>query len=142
MAASASEVAHSWFERVWNSGDEAAIDELFAPNVIAHGLSADGQPLRGVEGFKPFFHAFRSALPDIHVTVVRSVTEGNYCVTFCEVEGTHTGDTLGFPPTNKKVKFSGFTLTRVEDGLIQEGWNTYDFLLMYRQLGVIPEMPA
>ena len=138
MAASASEVVHAWFERVWNGGEEAAIDELFAPDVIAHGLSADGQPLRGPDGFKPFFHAFRSALPDIKVTVVHSVTEGNVCVTYCDVEGTHTGGSLGFAPTNKRVKFSGFTMTRVENGRIQEGWNTYDFLSMYQQLGVIP----
>ena len=139
MAASASEVSHAWFARVWNAGEEAAIDELFSPNVVAHGLAADGQPLRGPEAFKPFFRAFKSSMPDLTVTVTQTVTEGNLCATFCEVEGTHTGDQLGFAPTNRRVKFSGFTLTRVEDGLIQEGWNTYDFLSMYQQLGIIPE---
>jgi len=136
MTASASEVAHAWFARAWNAGEESAIDELFSPNVIAHGLSAE--PMRGPEAFKPFFRAFRSAIPDITVTVLKTVTEGNLCATFCEVEGTHTGDQLGFAATNRRVKFSGFTLTRVEDGKIHEGWNTYDFLSMYQQLGVIP----
>jgi len=142
MAASASEVTHAWFERVWNAGDEKAMDDLASPDMIAHGLSADGQPMHGLDNFKPFFHAFRSAMPDIKVTVVRSVTEGNMCVTFSEVEATHTGNQLGFAPTNKKVKFSGFTMTRVENGQVQEGWNTYDFLSMYQQLGVIPSAPA
>ena len=116
MPASPSEVAHAWFARVWNAGDEAAIDELFVPHTIAHGLGAE--PMRGPEAFKPFFHSFRSALPDIKVTVTHTVTEGNMCMTHCDVEGTHTGDSLGFPATNRKVKFSGFTLTRVEDGRI------------------------
>jgi predicted ester cyclase len=136
MPASPSEVAHAWFARVWNAGEEAAIDELFVPDTIAHGLGPE--PLRGPDAFKPFFRAFKGALPDIHVTVTNTVTEGNLCVTHCDVEGTHTGDTLGFAPTNRRVKFSGFTLTRVEDGRIIEGWNTYDFLTMYQQLGVIP----
>ena len=136
MPASPSEVAHAWFARVWNAGEEAAIDEFFVPDTLAHGLGAES--MRGPEAFKPFFRAFRSAMPDIKVTIKRTVSEGSMCVTFCDVEATHTGDSLGFPATNRKVKFSGFTMTRVEDGRIVEGWNTYDFLSMYQQLGIIP----
>ena len=136
MPASPSEVLHAWFARVWNAGEEAAIADLLSPDNLAHGLSAE--PLRGPEAFKPFFHSFKNAMPDMKVTVNRTVTEGNFCAVYCDVEGTHTGDTLGFPPTNRRVKFSGFTLTRVENGRIMEGWNTYDFLSMYQQLGIIP----
>lgn len=136
MPASPSEVSHAWFARVWNAGEEAAIDEYFVPDTMAHGLGAEA--MRGPEAFKPFFRAFRNAMPDIKVTITHTVSEGNMCATHCDVEATHTGDSLGFAATNKKVKFSGFTLTRVENGRIIEGWNTYDFLSMYTQLGVTP----
>lgn len=124
-----SEVVHEWFERVWNRGDESAIDELFPPEGIAHGLSnAGGEPVRGPEGFKLFVRGFRAAFPDIRITVQKCVTEGNMCAVCCDVTGTHTGDGLGFPATGRKISFSGMTMTRIENGQIQEGWNSFDFM--------------
>ena len=48
MPASPSAILRSWFERVWNAGDESAIDELYAANAVAHGLpcDADARPRR------------------------------------------------------------------------------------------------
>ena len=48
---------HRWFEEVWNKGREEAIDEMFAADGIAHGLTEEGdRALRGGgAGFKPFF---------------------------------------------------------------------------------------
>lgn len=61
---------------------------------------------------------------------------------YCHVTGTHTGGGLGIPPTRKGVDFHGFTITRVVDGTIREGWNGFDFLTMYQQLGVVPASPG
>ena len=37
-----------WFDEVWNKGQEATIDKLFAENGIAYGLGDTGEgPLRG-----------------------------------------------------------------------------------------------
>ena len=66
MSATPSEVLRCWFARVWNDGDESAIDELYAPSAVAHGLPGASVP--GPEGFKPFFRAFRSAFPNLQRT--------------------------------------------------------------------------
>jgi steroid delta-isomerase-like uncharacterized protein len=137
------EIVHAWFDRVWNAGDESAIDAFFSSTGIAHGLpTPDGKPMQGAAAFKPFFLNFRSAFPDIKVTVDQCVTEGNLCAVHCTVTGTHTGDGLGSPATGRRVLFSGMTMIRVEHGKIQEGWNTYDFLSVYQQLGLLPRLTA
>jgi steroid delta-isomerase-like uncharacterized protein len=132
------ETVQAWFERVWNQGDEAAIDDLFAKTAISHGLP--GGDIVGSAAFKPFAKKFRSAIPNIKITILRSVTEGNSCAAFCEVVGTHTGDHLGFSATGSPVHFTGTVFVRVENGQIQEGWNSFDFLTFYQQLGHVPEL--
>jgi len=42
----------------------------------------------------------------------------------------------------KPVEFWGFTLARVVDGQLVEGWNSFDFLAMYEQIGVRLNMPS
>ena len=68
-----------WFEELWNQGKEDTIDRLMTPETTVHGLpTPDGKPIRGPEGFKPFFQAFRGAFPDLRVTVVRTVSPGRH----------------------------------------------------------------
>lgn len=51
-----------WFEEVWNKGRAEAIDEMFAADGVAHGLSdGAGNPLKGPADFKPFHETFRGA---------------------------------------------------------------------------------
>ena len=129
---------HRWFEEVWNKGRTDAIDEMFAADGIAHGLSDEsGQPLRGPAGFKAFHQKFREAFPDIIVTIEDTVSEGDKIAARCRVRGKHTGDTLGYAATHKPVEFTGMTIIRISDGQIVEAWNNFDFLTMYQQMGVI-----
>jgi steroid delta-isomerase-like uncharacterized protein len=125
----------TWFEQVWNQKREDAIDRLFAPGGVAHGLP--GGSLRGPASFRPLFNAFHGAFGNLHIEIERTVTEGEFVTAHCRVTGTHTGDTLGFPATGKNVNFEGITIGRVADGQFQEGWNVFDFLTMYQQLGVV-----
>jgi len=131
------DLVHEWFERVWNRGDESAIDDLLAPTAVAHGLP--GGQIEGPAGFKPFARNFRSAFPNINIVIRRLVTEGNLCTAHCEVTGTHTGDGLGAPPTGRRMNFEGMTIVRVENGQIQEAWNSFDFLSLYQQLDLVPQ---
>jgi steroid delta-isomerase-like uncharacterized protein len=135
MAEKNDTIAHRWFEEVWNKGREDAIDEMFAEDSIAHGLSdGTGTEPRGPAGFKPFFQGFRSAFPDIQITVEDTVCEADKIVARCRVRATHTGDGLGIPATGKPVDFKGVAIIRVSDGKIVEAWNHFDFIDMYQQI--------
>jgi len=141
MSATPETVAREWFEKVWNAGSEKAIHALLAPDARMHGLpTPDGQPLVGPAAFVPFWQKFRSAFPDIRVEVVRSVTQGDMVAVHCRVTGKHQGDQLGIAATQKPVEMWGMGMARVQDGKIVEGWNSYDFMTMYQQIGLLPAL--
>ena len=130
------QVVRRWFHEVWDEGREEVIDQLMSPDAVAHGLSGSaGAPLVGPQAFKPVFHMFREALGDLEVTVERTVVEGDTCAAYCRVRGRHVGHALGGAPTGKPVEFAGVSIIRVRDGRIVEGWNVFDFLTMYQQIG-------
>jgi steroid delta-isomerase-like uncharacterized protein len=127
-----------WFEEVWNKGREEAIDEMFAEDGVANGLTDEsGQALRGPAGFKPFFRKFREAFPEIEVVVEDTVAEGDKVAARCTVRGRHRGDTLGFAATQAPVEFTGICIGRIRDGKIVEAWNNFDFMTMFQQLGAL-----
>ena len=127
-----------WFDEVWNKGNADAIDEMFDEQGIAHGLSAEtGAPMVGPAAFREFHAKFREAFPDIHVEIDDVVAEGDKVAARCTVTGNHLGDSLGLPATNNPVEFEGMAIVRVKDGKIVEGWNTFDFTKLYRQIGRI-----
>lgn len=131
-------LVHRWFEEVWNKGRAEAIDEMFAEDGIAHGLSDEmGAPLRGPEHFKAFHQNFRAALPDIEVIVEDTVAEGDKVAARCTVRATHQGEGLGVAATNKPVEITGMSIVRIKDGKIVEGWNNFDFMKLYQQIGAI-----
>lgn len=142
MADAYKTIAHEWFEEVWNRRNRATISRLYAANGTAHGLGHGGAVIRGPDEFKPFYEAFLSAMPDIRVKVLDTVSDGDKLAARCLVTGTHTGNGLGFKATGKKVQFEGVCIMRVSGGQIVEAWNHFDFLGMYQQLGCPAEMLA
>ena len=132
-------VIRQWFKEVWNEKNEQTIDRLLTADSVVHGLGGTNGDLRGPEGFKAVFHAFHDALENIQVDVEKTLVDGDLCTALCRVRGRHTGNGLGGPPSGKEVNFTGAVTARVRDGKLVEGWNNFDFLTMYQQVGWIPD---
>ena len=135
-----------WFEEVWNQRREEVIDELFVREGQGYGLETsqslsedtdNSDSIKGPEEFKGFFKSYTSAFPDIKNRVLDTFSAADKIIVRCVITGTHTGEGLEIPPTNRKVEFTGMCIVRVEDGKIREAWNNFDFLTMYQQLGVL-----
>ena len=136
-------LAHEWFDEVWNKRKVETIDRLLAEDVIAHGLVDEmGNELRGPCEFKTFFVQFTKAFPDIHVEVADTISEGDKIAARCMVTGTHRGDTLGVPGSNRPVRFTGVAILRIKDGKIVEAWNNFDFQTLSRQIGALVQSQA
>jgi steroid delta-isomerase-like uncharacterized protein len=137
--AQAQTLLHRWFDEVWNQRNESAIDALMADDALVHGIAgADGSALRGPAAFRPFFRQFSQAFPDLRITVEDALVDGDKIAVRCSVTATHTGASMLAAPTNRPAHFTGMCIARVRDGKIVEGWNNFDFLSMYRQLGITP----
>jgi predicted ester cyclase len=143
MPATPDEVLRQWFREVWDEGKEDAIDRLAAPDLRAYGLGAAGDPpIVGTAAFKELFHTFREALGDMQIAVDKTVVQGDHCAVLCHVKGRHVGSAFGGPPTHNPISFHGMVIARVVDGRIVEGWNCFDFLSMYQQIGWITTPPT
>ena len=54
--------------------------------------------------------------------------------------GTHKGEFMGAPATNKVVTIQEIHIGRFSDGKVVEHWGLEDFLGMMQQLGLVPEI--
>ena len=129
-------ILRRWFDEVWNQGREQTIDELFATDGVAHGLTDATQTHRGPAEFKPFWAQLRGAFPDIRFTIDDVVAERNMVAGRWTVRGTHRGDFLGVAATQKQLTLTGMVFVRIEGGKIQEAWNNWDQLALTRELGL------
>jgi steroid delta-isomerase-like uncharacterized protein len=125
-------------EEPFNKGNLDVVDELGAPSFVNHDPSSP-EDIRGVEGFKEFINTYRSAFPDLRVTIEDQIAEGDKVVSRWSARGTQKGELQGMPPSNKQATVTGISIDRLEGGKIVESWNNWDTLGMLQQLGAIPE---
>jgi len=132
-------LVHRWFER-WNMGKAAALavmDETCATDYVVH--AGIGPDIHGLKDNKQDTREVFKAFPDIHLTIDDMVVEGDKVATRWTLTGTHKGEFMGRPPTNKKVTIWGITIDRVAGGKFVESWVRYDNLGLMQQLGLVPK---
>jgi len=122
---------------LWNKGNLAAADELFAPSAPNHIPIAPDLPA-GPAGAKALASLFHTAFPDLKVSVDRVHAMGDQVAGRLFEEGTHQGDFLGVSGSGKTVDFTKIGLFRIENGTIAESWYEFDSLRVMQQIGAIP----
>jgi steroid delta-isomerase-like uncharacterized protein len=132
-------VVRRLLEEVWNKGNLSVADELFAPNYITHDSSTPDFG-RGAESEKKRASLYRSAFPDLRLTIEDMIAEGDTVMTRWSTRATHKGDLSGIAPTGKQITISGISFGRLAGGKIVEAWVNWDALGLMQQLGVIPEL--
>jgi predicted ester cyclase len=137
-------VVARWFKEFWgNPWNPGVVDELSAPDILLqYSLHA---PRRGREDVKEFMTEFRRAFPDLKFWGVADlIAEGDYVVGRWEGGGTHTGPTfsdflIGSLPaaSGRKMRFTGTTVLRLQDGKIAEEIGLDDGATALQQLGIL-----
>lgn len=127
-------------EEELNQGDLSVVDEIFSPNYVRHVV---GMPdVVGREAEKQFASAIRAGFPDIHFTIEDRFVEGDKLFVRWTAKGTHQGEYMGVPATDKSVTVTGMVVHRIEEDQFQESWDIFDNLGMLQQLGLVPDMAS
>lgn len=130
-------IVRRFYEEFANQGILSVAEELVAPDFVDHNPPGpDFAP--GLEGLKQVFTMFRSAFPDMILTVEDQIAEGDKVVTRLTSRGTHKGELMGVPPTGKTITIGLIDIFRVEGGQLAEHWGESDTMGMMQQLGVVP----
>jgi steroid delta-isomerase-like uncharacterized protein len=132
-------VVRRLFEELWNKGNLLVADELFGPN-YAHNDPSTPDFGRGPGSEKKRASLYRTAFPDLRLTIEDMIAEGDEVTARWSCRGTHKGDLSGIPPTGKQVSISGVSIARLANGKVVENWVNWDALGLMQQLGVVPEI--
>jgi steroid delta-isomerase-like uncharacterized protein len=132
-------VVRRLFEEVWSKGNLSVADELFAPSYTHHDPSTPDVG-RGPESEKLRATLYRTAFPDLRLTIEDLIAEGETVMARWSCRGTHKGDLGGIAPTGKQFTISGISIARFASGKMVEGWINWDALGLMQQLGVVPEL--
>ena len=135
-----------WFAEFWGETFFVDIvDEIAAPDMLLkYSLH---EPRRGRAEIKDFMLDFRIAFPDLRFWGTADlIAEGDYVVGQWVGGGTHTGPAFGdflagsLPAkSGRKMRFSGTTVLKVENGMITEEIGLDDGVTVLQQLGLLTE---
>jgi steroid delta-isomerase-like uncharacterized protein len=121
-------------------GDSSKVHILagksLAPEFVAH--HSIGGDMNSEQWTASYEHVV-TAFPNMTLTVINMVAEGDKVVIQYILTGTHTNTFLDIPATGKQVNVTGFSMYRIESGKIIEDWSLSDSLSMMQQLGDIPK---
>jgi steroid delta-isomerase-like uncharacterized protein len=139
MSESNKNVVRRLFEEVWNKGNLQVTDELFTPNYAHHDASTPDAG-RGPDSEKKRATLYRTAFPDMRLTIEDLIAEGETVMARWSCRGTHKGDLSGIAPTGKQFNITGVSIARFTNGKMSEGWVNWDALALMQQLGAVPEL--
>jgi steroid delta-isomerase-like uncharacterized protein len=111
-------------------------DQLMSADVVHH-FNSTPEPIVGLAANKAFNKSLFQGFPDIYQTMEDMIAENDTVVYRTTIQGTHTGEFLGTPPTGKPVRANDFTLLRISHGKIVEWWYECNLLEVMQQLGLV-----
>lgn len=113
-------LVEAFYERIWNTGDLAAVSELLTEDFSFRGSL--GTELRGREEFKDYVHSIRGVLANYRCEILACVTEGEQAFAKIRFSGLHVAPFRGYRPTGLPVQWLGAALFRFERQAIAELW--------------------
>jgi steroid delta-isomerase-like uncharacterized protein len=129
------QIIRRFMDECWNKGNLNAISELVAANSRYHDPVFPSLT-SGADNIRRHIENCRKGFPDLKLTSDDTIAERNEVVDHWTATGTHKGDFLGIPPTNKKATVSGTSIFRIEGSKIVEQWAHWNLMSMMEQLGI------
>lgn len=106
------------------------LDEIYGEGFVAHGASVDYT----LEEDTAATRSWRTAMPDLKVTVERTVAAADLVAVHWKAHGTNTVSAGGFPGRGDPIGLEGMTFFRFAGGRIVEEWSVVDVATLRKQL--------
>ena len=119
---------------IWNEGNLSLLDEILSPKFVRHQVDIS-EDIIGIDAMKENVTFYRTGYPDFNVTFDELIIKGDSIAERWTATGTNTGPFGDLPPTGKKTKISGVTISHVVDGKVSEQWIFYNQAALLTQLG-------
>jgi steroid delta-isomerase-like uncharacterized protein len=137
------EIVRRALDQVFNVGSIEAVERLYAPDFVNHIAPSMGSEIRGIEGVKANVVLWRTAFPDLRVTLDAEIAERDLVVSRWTAQGTHRGPLRGIPPSGRVITLSAIEISRVAGHRIAEQWLVWDTLDLLHQIsGMDQHRPA
>ena len=128
-----------FIDRVLTAGEIDATGDYFYDDMVEE-VPLPGQG-PGLQGLKETLTRIRQAFPDMHWSIEEQMAEDNRVLTRFLWSGTHQGEFLGIPATNRAVQVWGMVIDRFEGRKVKSTRILMDTVSMMQQLGVVPAAP-
>ena len=129
-------VYRRFLQEVFNEGQLDKIDELLSPSYVLHD-APPGTP-EGGEGIRHVVTMFRTAFPDLKITIEEMLAERDKVCVRATTRGIHKGTLFGIAPTGRAVTMTGLTMVTIKDGRVAESWVKNDVMGLLKQLEAEP----
>ena len=139
MSAENKAIIRRLYGEVWNGRRLDLIGEIISPSHALHDNNSPDSSI-GPEAYKSQVDRFLSGFPDLYFSIDDMVAEDEKLVVSWNIAGTHRGEFMGFPATNKKISVDGITINHIVNGKIIDSYINWDALGMLQQLGVAPTL--
>ena len=133
-------VVRRYYEEVLNAGRLDVIDVLATDDYVEHDPfpgQSDGRP-----DLKQRAATLLAAFSPLTFAIEDVIAEGDRVVVRWRSAGTHSGEFLGIPPTDRSYEIAGIDIHRVADGRMAEHWHVVDQFSQLQQLGLLPAPEA
>ena len=115
---------------IMGEGRSTGVGEIFAPGFVAHGASANFTLEQDVAATL----SWRTAIPDLRVSVERSVSGGGMVALHWRASGINSVALGELPGKGDRLGIEGMSMFRFRDGRIAEEWSVVDVATLRKQL--------
>jgi steroid delta-isomerase-like uncharacterized protein len=127
------------YDEAANGRNLDVFDEIISEDSVDHN-AFPGMSATGPEAYKRVFGMSFVAFHDIHMAVDSLIAEGDRFAAQITISGTHQGEFIGIPATEKAISMQHIEVFEVKDGKITARWGVADRAGLMEQLGLALSM--
>ena len=125
----------------FNRHDAVILAALHAEDGVVESPFAGGETV-GRDAIEQLYRAIFAAFGTVRLDQEMLLIDGDKTALLAHVHGTHSGEVMGVPPTDRPFSISLVSLCDLRDGLIVRETRVYDFTGMLLQVGALKAKPT